>query len=138
VTRIRLMEDTIRRHARAFDHISDAVLTLDLEARIIDWNPGAERMFGYSKSEMQGRTPDPLRPADERATALDLMNAMRRDGRWSGETRFVRKDGSPGICDTILVPLFDDFGRILAALAVCRDAADRKSLEEFRRRETRS
>ena len=138
VTRIRLMEDTIRRHARAFDHISDAVLTLDLEARIIDWNPGAERMFGYSKSEMQGRTPDPLRPADERATALDLMNAMRRDGRWSGETRFVRKDGSPGICDTILEPLFDDFGRILAALAVCRDAADRKSLEEFRRRETRS
>lgn len=137
VTRIRLMEDTIRRHARAFDHISDAVLTLDLEARVIDWNPGAERMFGYSKGEMQGRTPDSLRPADETATALDLLNTMRRDGRWSGETRFVRKDGSPGVCDTVLVPLFDDFGRILAALAVCRDVSDRKSLEEFRRRETR-
>ena len=137
VTRIRLMEDTIRRHARAFDHISDAVLTLDLEARIIDWNPGAEKMFGYSKGEMQGRTPDGMRPADEKATALDLLAAMRRDGRWSGETRFVRKDGSPVICDTIVVPLFDDFGRILAALAVCRDVSDRKSLEEFRRRETR-
>lgn len=136
VTRIRLMEDTIRRHARAFDHISDAVLTLDLEARIVDWNPGAERMFGYSKAEMQGRTPDPLRPKDETATAMDLLATMRRDGRWAGETRFVRKDGSPGVCDTVLVPLFDDFGRILAALAVCRDVSDRKSLEEYRRRET--
>jgi PAS domain S-box-containing protein len=137
VTRIRLMEDTIRRHARAFDHISDAVLTLDLEARIVEWNPGAEKMFGYARAEMQGRTPDLLRPPSTTATALDLLAAMRRDGRWVGETRFVRKDGRPGVCDTIVVPLFDDFGRILAALAVCRDVTDLKSLEEFRRRETR-
>ena len=136
VTRIRLMEDTIRRHARAFDHISDAVLTLDLEARIVDWNPGAEKMFGYSKAEMTGRTPDLLRPKGTTATSQDLLASMRRDGRWSGETRFVRKDGNPGVCATVVVPLFDDFGRILAALAVCRDLSDRKSLEEYRRRES--
>jgi len=137
VTRIRVMEDTIRRHARAFDHISDAVLTLDLEARIVEWNPGAEKMFGYTKAEMRGRTPDLLRPPAETATALDLLAAMRRDGRWVGETRFVRKDGKAGVCETVVVPLFDDFGRILAALAVCRDVTDAKSLEEFRQRETR-
>jgi PAS domain S-box-containing protein len=136
VTRIRLMEDTIRRHARAFDHISDAVLTLDLEARVVDWNPGAEKMFGYAKAEMAGRTPDLLRPAETTVTSLDLMAVMRRDGRWAGETRFVRKDGTRGVCDTIVVPLFDDFGRILAALAVCRDVSDRKDLEAYRRRET--
>jgi two-component system, sensor histidine kinase and response regulator len=136
VTRIRLMEDTIRRHARAFDHISDAVLTLDLEARVVDWNPGAEKMFGYAKAEMAGRTPDLLRPAETTVTSLDLMAIMRRDGRWAGETRFVRKDGTRGVCDTIVVPLFDDFGRILAALAVCRDVSDRKVLEAYRRRET--
>ena len=137
VTRLRRMEDTIRRHARAFDHISDAVLTLDLDARIIEWNPGAERMFGYGKTEMVGRTPDLLRPRGTTTTALELLATMRRDGRWSGETRFVRKDGRDGVCDTIVVPLFDDFGRIIAALAVCRDVTDSKSLEEYRRRETR-
>ena len=94
MTRIRLMEDTIRRHARAFDHISDAVITLDLEARIVDWNPGAERMFGYSKTEMLGKTPDILRPAGATATALDLLATMRREGRWNGEARFVRKDAA--------------------------------------------
>jgi two-component system sensor histidine kinase/response regulator len=136
VTRLRLMEDTIRRHARAFDHISDAVITMDLEARIVDWNPGAERMFGYLKDEMLGKTPDLLRPADTTKVATDLLAEMRRDGRWNGETRFVRKDGGKGVCDTVVVPLFDDFGRVLAALAVCRDVTDRKHLEEYRRRET--
>ncbi len=136
VTRLRLMEDTIRRHTRAFDHISDAVLTLDLEARIVDWNPGAEKMFGYAKADMLGRTPDLLRPAGATRTAQDLLAAMRREGRWSGEARFVRKDGSKGVCDIVVVPLFDDFGRVLAALAVCRDVTDRKSLEEYRRRES--
>jgi PAS domain S-box-containing protein len=136
VTRLRLMEDTIRRHARAFDHISDAVITMDLEARIVDWNPGAERMFGYSQAEMLGKTPDVLRPANAKKTAVELLAEMRRSGRWNGEMRFCRKDGSSGIVDTVVVPLFDDFGRTLAALAVCRDVTDRKRLEEYRRRET--
>ncbi len=136
VTRIRLMEDTIRRHARAFDHISDAVITLDLEARIVDWNPGAERMFGYTKAEMLGKTPDILRPADATATAMDLLATMRREGRWNGEARFVTKAGGKGVGAIVVVPLFDDFGRILAALAVCHDVTDRKDLEAYRRRET--
>ncbi len=136
VTRLRLMEDTIRRHARAFDHISDAVITMDLEAKIVDWNPGAERMFGYAQDEMLSRTPDVLRPADVTTTARELLATMRRDGRWKGEMRFVRKDGTAGVVDTVVVPLYDDFGRTLAALAVCRDVTDRKSLEEYRRRET--
>jgi PAS domain S-box-containing protein len=136
VTRVRLMEDTIRRHTRAFDHISDAVLTLDLEARIVDWNPGAEKMFGYAKSEMEGRTPDLLRPAETTITAQELLATVRREGRWAGDVRFVRKDGSRGVCGTVVVPLFDDFGRIIAALAVCRDVTDRKDLEAYRRRES--
>lgn len=136
VTRLRLMEDTIRRHARAFDHISDAVLTMDLEARIVDWNPGAERMFGYSQAEMLGKTPDVLRPPSATKTAVELLGEMRRSGRWTGEMRYVRKDGSSGVVDTVVVPLFDDFGRTIAALAVCRDVTDRKSLEEYRKRDT--
>ena len=136
VTRLRLMEDTIRRHTRAFDHISDAVITMDLEAKIVDWNPGAEKMFGYGKEEMLGKTPDVLRRAGATRTAVELLAEMRRDGRWSGEMRFRRKDGTAGVVDTVVVPLFDDFGRTLAALAVCRDVTDRKHLEEYRRRET--
>jgi PAS domain S-box-containing protein len=136
VTRLRLMEDTVRRHARAFDHISDAVITVDLQARIVEWNPGAERMFGFTKDQMIGRTPDGLRAPGIDKTATELLAEMRHEGRWSGEIHFVRADGTTGTCDTVLVPLSDDFGRTIAALAVCRDVTDRKRLEEYRRRET--
>jgi len=134
VTRQRLMEDTLRRHSRAFEHISDALVLMDLEGKIVDWNPGAERMFGYSKAEMIGRMPSVLAPAD---AGLDSMRAMldgvKEKGRWTGEIPFTRKDGSVGIADTVVVPLSDDFGRRIAALGVSRDVTDRKNLEELKK-----
>ena len=131
------MEDTIRRHARAFDHISDAVITMDLEARIVDWNPGAEtdvRLHpGGDARQDAGRPPAGRREEDRRRAARGdaaRRPLERRDARSSART------ASSGIVDTVVVPLFDDFGRTLAALAVCRDVTDRKRLEEYRRRES--
>ena len=59
---------------------------------------------GAEAKEMIGRTPDLLRHAGTDATALDLLSAMRHDGRWTGETRFRRKDDTRGVCDTVVVP----------------------------------
>ena len=134
VTRQRLMEDTLRRHTRAFEHISDALVLMDLEGKIVDWNPGAERMFGYSKAEMMGRRPSVLAPP---GVGVDYTQAMldgvKERGRWTGEAPFARKDGSTGIADTVVVPLSDEFGRRIAALGVCHDVTDRKNLEELKK-----
>ena len=54
VTDRRLMEMTMKRQAQTFDHIFDGVIVTDLDGRIVDWNPGATRMFGYSKEEAVG------------------------------------------------------------------------------------
>ncbi|HEY3204553.1 MAG TPA: PAS domain S-box protein, partial [Thermoanaerobaculia bacterium] len=136
VTRLRLMEDTVRRQARAFEHISDGVVLMNLEGKIVDWNPGAEKMFGYSKEEMLGRTPSTLAPPEQAEDLTrTMLDGMRKQGRWTGEVRFLRKDGAPGVCDMVVVPLADQFGRTLAALGVSRDVTDRKNLEEQLRRE---
>jgi PAS domain S-box-containing protein len=139
VTRQRLMEDTLRRQARAFEHISDGLVLMDLEGKIVDWNPGAERMFGYSKEEMVGRTPAAVAPPESRDDwTRAMLDGMRQRGRWTGEVPFVRKDGTPGIADTVVVPLSDEFGRRIAALGVSRDVTDRKNLEQLKKdRETR-
>jgi len=128
VTRLRLMEDTLRRQARAFEHISDGVMLMNLEGQVLDWNAGAEKMFGYSKEEMLGKSPSVLAGSEGDGTRV-MLDAMRKVGRWTGEVSFVRKDGSPGICDTVVVPLGDEFGRTLAALGVSRDVTERKNLE---------
>src|SRR5687768_15517168 len=87
------LEDA-RRFALIFATIQDAVVVTDAHARVIDWNPGAERLFGFARAEMLGRNPadrdvgivDASLDAEVRAITL-------RDGRWEGELPFTRRDG---------------------------------------------
>jgi PAS domain S-box-containing protein len=131
VTDRRLMEMTMKRQARTFDHIFDGVIVTDLDGRIVDWNHGAARMFGYSKEEALGNTPAMLQGAggdcDLPAT---MLKTMRREGRWSGEMPFVRKNGSEGVADTLVVSMPDEFGRPLAAIFVNRDVTELKRLRD--------
>jgi PAS domain S-box-containing protein len=131
VTDRRLMEMTMKRQARTFDHIFDGVIVTDLDGRIVDWNPGAARMFGYSKEEMVGKTPSILHGAKEDGDlTANMLNEMRREGRWSGEMSFLRKDGTEGVAETLVVSLGDDYGRPLAAIFVNRDVTELKRLRE--------
>jgi PAS domain S-box-containing protein len=131
VTDRRLMELTMKRQARTFDHIFDGVIVTDLDGRIVDWNPGAVRMFGYSKEEAIGKTPDLLQAASGNGDrTAQMLRAMRREGRWSGEMPFVRKDGSAGVAETLVVSLGDDYGRPLAAIFVNRDITELKRLRD--------
>jgi PAS domain-containing protein len=57
-----------------------------------------------------------------------MLKTMRREGRWSGEMPFVRKDGSEGIAETLVVSLGDEFGRPLGAIFVNRDVTELKRL----------
>jgi PAS domain S-box-containing protein len=45
----------VRRLRSIFDSALDAVVTMDAQGRITDWNPMAERVFGWPKSEAVGR-----------------------------------------------------------------------------------
>jgi PAS domain S-box-containing protein len=130
VTDRRLMEMTLKRQARYFDHIFDGVVVTDLEGKIVDWNPGAARMFGYTKEEALGHTPAIFhRPEDAGLTAT-MLGAMRKEGRWSGETTFLHKDGSEGFAETLVVSLGDEFGRPLGAIFVNRDVTELKRLRK--------
>ncbi len=125
------MEEILRRQARTFEHIFDGVIVTDLSGRVIDWNPGAEKMFGYSKEEMLQKSPEILHRAQE-ATALiqSMLEGMRKAGRWAGEVVFRRRDGTEGACETVVVPHTDEYGRTVAVIFVHRDVTDRKRLEE--------
>jgi PAS domain S-box-containing protein len=119
-------EAELRRQALTFENIYDAIIITDLDGRIIDWNPAAEKLFGYTKAEVLGRSPGIIHHP-EQATSLtrDIIDGMARHGRWTGEIRFIRKDGSEGTCETIVVPLRDSSGEITATLGVNHDVTER-------------
>jgi PAS domain S-box-containing protein len=132
VTERRLMDMTLKRQGRYFDHIFDGVVVTDLDGKIVDWNPGAARMFGYSKEEAVGKTPTLLHAPGDFELTGKMLSTMRKEGRWSGEMPFVRKDGSEGVAETLVVSLGDEFGRPLAAIFVNRDITELKRLRDER------
>jgi PAS domain S-box-containing protein len=125
------MEEILRRQARTFEHIFDGVIVTDLSGRVIDWNPGAEKMFGYSKEEMLQRSPEILyRSPGATAPIQEMLEGMRKAGRWAGRVVFLRQDGTKGVCETIVVPHTDEYGRTVAVIFVHRDVTNREPLEE--------
>jgi len=123
-------EATLRRQALVFDNINDGVIITDAEGRITDWNPGAERMFDYLKQEVVGRSAEMLnRPEEAKAVSRGIQEGLRRDGYWSSEMDFIRKDGSEGTAEAFLVPLRDERRKVIGRISVNRDITARKHAE---------
>ncbi len=123
--------DLTRSRALIFDHIYDGVIVTTPDGVIIDWNTGAERMFGWSRDEVIGLTPAILHRQEDAPVLTDSINATAvRHGRWVGEITFIRKDGSLGVCETVTVPLRDEDGRIEMTVGVNREITSRKLSED--------
>jgi|GEM_PF-1516623 len=124
------LEETLHQHALTFEQIFDGIIITDFEGRIIDWNPGAESMFGYVREEVLGQTPGILHQPEEAATLTSTILAeIHRHGRWSGEISFIRKDGTAGICETVVVLFHDRQGNPIGTVGVNRDITARKQAE---------
>ncbi|MCA1994047.1 MAG: PAS domain S-box protein, partial [Coleofasciculus sp. S288] len=118
-------EETLRKQACIFENLYDAVVLTDLDGRIIDWNPAAERIFGYSKAEVLGKTPAILHRTEESSLLTgEVFQEMLKAGRWVGEINFVRKDGTEGVCETVVVPLYNEQGEAIATIGVNKDISD--------------
>jgi len=115
-------EEQLRGQALIFENIHDGIIVTDLEGTIMSWNPAAERMFGYYQDEVLRKTIGML--------ATKVLKGTLRDGRWTGEIDFIRKDGTDGVCETTVIPLRDGRGTITAVIEVCRDITVRKRSEE--------
>jgi PAS domain S-box-containing protein len=108
----------------------DAIIGKDLTGKVVSWNAGAERMFGYNAGEMVGssieRLVAPDRPDEERRI---LENANRGETRLY-ETVRIRKDGSPVSLSLAVSPIRDAQGNIVGVSSIGRDITERKHAEE--------
>ncbi|HEY6043142.1 MAG TPA: PAS domain S-box protein, partial [Anaerolineae bacterium] len=119
-----------RWQAHLFDTIFDAVVVTDVEGKVIDWNPAAERMFGYTKAEMLGRPMEELLESGiEHVEWEGFLPTLLEKGNFTTELFLVRKNGSRLIADVILVPLRDESGSFIGIVGVNRDVTTRKNLE---------
>lgn len=108
----------------------DMIISADAKRNIIEFNPAAERTFGYQKAEVLGRPVDLLyADADKSAP---LRSALREEGKYTGEVLNRRKNGStfPSFLSATVVR--DAAGKIVGVMGISRDITDRKALEQQR------
>jgi PAS domain S-box-containing protein len=101
------MEDELRLQSAIADHMPEAViLSKAADGEILYGNDSAVALFGYSRDELVGLPVARLNvPTDEPpATAAAMLEAMERDGAWSGETEHRRKDGGRVWCSVTVSP----------------------------------
>jgi diguanylate cyclase (GGDEF)-like protein/PAS domain S-box-containing protein len=110
---------------------SDAILSCSLDGVIESWNPGAERLFGYSAAEATGMHLLRLVPRGDREQMLTLLRRVAAGERLSDiESRRLLRDGSELEVSISLSPIRDRDDRVIGVAAVVRDSSGRKRFEE--------
>lgn len=125
-------EESLRAIFEAAENVS--LITMDLagtEAHILEFSPGAERIFGYSREEVIGKPVAMLHLPEDVARFPEVIDAMRqRKEGFTGESTLVRKSGErfPALFTTY--PIFDAKGNMTATLGVSIDITKRKQAED--------
>ncbi len=112
-------------------HSNDAIVACTLEGRIVSWNVGAERIYGYASEEMIGKPLDLLIPPDRLDEFPQALTAVGRgDSLANYETIRLRKDGKRISVSLTESPIRGESGRISGLSSIARDITERKRLEE--------
>jgi diguanylate cyclase (GGDEF)-like protein/PAS domain S-box-containing protein len=91
--RQRRSEMHIRNQAALLDKARDAIIVRTLKHKIVYWNKGAERLYGWSAEEAIGQQISALLTGDSQASD-HATDAVLKDGEWRGEVEQRHKNGS--------------------------------------------
>ncbi|MDY3562233.1 PAS domain S-box protein [Gemmata sp. JC673] len=121
------------------DRMPLAYALLDAGGRVIEWNPAAERTFGYSRAEALGLTPFDLTPPAFHGAAANLIARIRSgDLAAHSVNENVRKDGRVITCAWYNTPLLGADGQYAGMLCLGQDVTARVAAEEALRQRDRA
>lgn len=123
-------ERTRARLAAIVTSYPDPIVGEDLDGIITDWNPAAERLYGYSADEAVGQSIALIFPPD-RLDEVDRLLGKVRNGEQVERFETVRraKDGRSIDVSLTIFPIVDDRGEVVGASATARDITERKAAE---------
>lgn len=127
VERLRLIHESV---------VDYAIVTLDRDGAIVDWNAGAERIFGYTPAEVLGCATDLIFTPEDRAAGAHVAEMQRAEqaGRAEDERWHLGKGECRLYVSGVLFPLRVD-NVLIGYVKIARDATRRKLTEEAERQE---
>ena len=134
VTESKRAKEELRRQAELLDLAHDAIIVRDLDDRIVFWNAGAEKTYGWSKAEAQGQQPHKLLETVFPQPQGELEAEFFRQGQWQGELSHTRRDGRRIVVTSRWALQRDKEGKPAAILEINRDITAQKQAEAGRAR----
>jgi PAS domain S-box-containing protein len=127
--------DAQARLAAIVDAADDAIISKDLSGKILSWNRGAERLFGYTADEIVGQSVMKLIPPDrfdEEPLILERIRAGERIDHY--ETKRLRKNGTLVDVALTVSPIKNADNVVIGASKIARDISARNETAEISRR----
>ena len=133
------LSDRLERDARHFAAIvassDDAIISKSLDGTVVTWNAAAERLFGYTASEIVGRSIRLIVPRDRQAEEDHVLAAVSRGETIDHfETVRQRKDGAFVPISLTVSPIRDASGDIVGASKIARDLSRTERIQADARR----
>jgi len=124
------MDRQIELHSQMLSQVSDALIATDLDHRITYWNKGAEKLLGFTQSEVMGRAKHEVLKFDDGADdETRFFTVLKLGGAWSGERVTYARDGRRLDVELVVKVLKDKDGGPLGLLIVLHDFTARKIAE---------
>jgi PAS domain S-box-containing protein len=132
------LEETERRFHLLIDAVTDyAIFMLDTLGNVVSWNPGAERIKGYSSAEIIGQHFSRFYTEDDRQKGLPqtALATAERTGKYEAEGWRCRKDGTTFMASVVINAIRDPSGRLLGFAKVTRDITEKEQLRQAQKME---
>jgi PAS domain S-box-containing protein len=122
-------EEKIREQAALLDISSDAIFVRNLECRILFWNSGAERLYGWTEAEVLDKKTNELLCRKIVPQIEEVLKIVLESGSWQGELRKVTKFDREVIVNSRMTLVRDRAGKPKFILTVDTDITEKKQLE---------
>src|SRR5438132_1626499 len=104
-----------------------SIIGKDLDGRILLWNEGARRLYGYEPEEVVGKANSSILHTPEDVQAgrpREILQAAFRDGKWEGTIERLRKNGQRFTARVVITPRKDASGHPIGFLLISKDISD--------------
>jgi PAS domain S-box-containing protein len=107
-----------------------SIIAKDLDGTILAWNDGARRIYGYDAVDVIGKSSFILHSREDVASgrAQAILDDVRATGKWSGELRRVRKNGSAFTAFVTITLRRDDADKPLGFTMISRDLTEQQQI----------
>jgi PAS domain S-box-containing protein len=136
LARIEEQTETLRQNegmrpflAAIVDSSDDAIIGKDLESRVVSWNAGAERMFGYAAAEMLGQPITRLQSPDRPEEEARILEEVKRGGIRHFETVRICEGGQSVEVSLTVSPIKNARGDIIGISSIAREITERRRAE---------